>query len=51
MGLGLVFGLKHATEIDHVVAVSNVVSEHRNVWRSALVGALWGAGHTLSMVF
>lgn len=50
MGLGLVFGLKHATEIDHVVAVSTVVSEHRNVWRSALVGALWGAGHTLSLV-
>ena len=50
MGLGLVFGLKHATEIDHVVAVSNVVSEHRNVWRSALVGALWGAGHTVSLV-
>ena len=50
MGLGLAFGLKHATEIDHVVAVSTVVSEHRNVWRSALVGALWGAGHTLSLV-
>ncbi len=33
MGLGLVFGLKHATEIDHVVAVSTVVSEHRNIWR------------------
>ena len=50
MGLGLVFGLKHATEIDHVIAVSTVVSEHRNVWRSALVGGLWGAGHTLSLV-
>ena len=50
IGLGLVFGLKHATEIDHVVAVSTVVSEHRNVWRSALVGALWGAGHTASLV-
>lgn len=49
-GLGLVFGLKHATEIDHVIAVSTVVSEHRNIWRSALVGALWGAGHTLSLV-
>jgi ABC-type nickel/cobalt efflux system permease component RcnA len=50
MGLGLVFGLKHATEIDHVVAVSTVVSEHRNLFRSALVGALWGAGHTASLV-
>ena len=50
LGLGLVFGLKHATEVDHVVAVSTVVSQHSNVWRSALVGALWGAGHTLSLV-
>jgi ABC-type nickel/cobalt efflux system permease component RcnA len=50
LGLGLVFGLKHATEVDHVVAVSTIVSEHRNVWRSALVGALWGAGHTASLV-
>ncbi|HSS20538.1 MAG TPA: hypothetical protein VLL54_10720 [Pyrinomonadaceae bacterium] len=50
LGLGLIFGLKHATEVDHVVAVSAIVSEHRNVFRSALVGALWGAGHTASLV-
>jgi hypothetical protein len=50
LGLGLVFGLKHATEVDHVVAVSTIVSEQRNVWRSALVGGLWGAGHTASLV-
>ena len=50
LGLGLVFGLKHATEVDHVVAVSTIVSEQRNVWRSALVGGLWGAGHTLALV-
>jgi ABC-type nickel/cobalt efflux system permease component RcnA len=50
LGLGLVFGLKHATEIDHVVAVSTIVSEHRSVFRSALVGGLWGAGHTASLV-
>ena len=50
LGLGLVFGLKHATEVDHVVAVSTIVSEHRNVLRSALVGGLWGAGHTAALV-
>ena len=50
MGLGLVLGLKHATELDHVVAVSTVVSEHRNLLRSALVGALWGVGHTASLI-
>lgn len=50
LGLGLVFGLKHATEVDHVVAVSTIVSEHRNVWQSALVGGLWGAGHTAALL-
>jgi ABC-type nickel/cobalt efflux system permease component RcnA len=50
LGLGFIFGLKHATEVDHIVAVSTIVSEHKNVWRSALVGGLWGVGHTASLV-
>lgn len=50
LGLGLVFGLKHATEVDHVVAVSAIVSEHKSVFRSAVVGGLWGLGHTASLV-
>ena len=50
LGLGLVFGLKHATEVDHVVAVSTIVSQNRNLLRSALVGALWGAGHTAALL-
>jgi nickel/cobalt transporter (NicO) family protein len=50
LGLGLAFGLKHATEVDHVVAVSAIVSEQRNLLRASLVGGLWGAGHTVSLV-
>ena len=50
LGLGLLFGLKHATEVDHVVAVSTIASQQRNVLRSALVGAMWGAGHTASLL-
>jgi ABC-type nickel/cobalt efflux system permease component RcnA len=44
--LGLVFGLRHATEVDHVVAISTIVSQKRSLLWSAVVGALWGAGHT-----
>lgn len=51
LGLGLVFGLKHATEADHVIAVSTIVSEHRQIHRAAMVGALWGVGHTASLIF
>ena len=50
LAVGLLFGLKHATEVDHVVAVSTIASQQRNVLRSALVGALWGAGHTASLL-
>jgi len=48
--LGLVYGIKHATEVDHIVAVSTIVSEHQKLTRAALVGGLWGAGHTLSLL-
>jgi ABC-type nickel/cobalt efflux system permease component RcnA len=49
LGLGFLLGLKHATEADHLVAVTTIVSEQRSVWRSSLVGALWGVGHTASL--
>ncbi|MFN8006156.1 MAG: hypothetical protein U0V70_03860 [Terriglobia bacterium] len=46
----LVHGLKHATEVDHIVAVTTIVSEHRKLSHAALVGALWGIGHTTSLI-
>ncbi len=48
---GLLLGLKHATEADHVMAVSSIVSEHRKLLKVAVVGGLWGLGHTLTLVF
>jgi ABC-type nickel/cobalt efflux system permease component RcnA len=50
LALGLVYGLKHATEVDHIVAVSVIVSEQKKLWRAAIVGGLWGAGHTAALV-
>lgn len=50
LGLGFVLGLKHATEADHLMAVTTIVSEQRSIWRSALVGTLWGVGHTASLL-
>ena len=47
---GLILGIKHATEADHVIAVSNIVSEHRLLTKAAFVGGLWGIGHTLTLV-
>ena len=48
--LGFLLGLKHATDADHVVAVSAIVSEYRNAWRGIWVGASWGLGHTTPLL-
>jgi hypothetical protein len=48
--LGFALGLKHATEPDHVLAVSTMVTHHRHVWKSTLVGACWGLGHTAALI-
>ena len=48
--LGFLLGLKHATDADHVVAVSTIVTEQRNIWRGLWVGASWGAGHSTPLL-
>ena len=47
---GLVFGLKHAVEADHLAAVSTIVSERKSLLSSSVVGGLWGIGHTISLL-
>jgi sulfite exporter TauE/SafE len=47
---GFVLGLKHAIEADHIAAVSTLVAERKSVWGSAIVGAVWGLGHTLALL-
>jgi high-affinity nickel-transport protein len=46
LGLGLVLGVRHALDVDHVVAVTTIVSRHRTVRRAAWIGAWWGIGHS-----
>lgn len=48
--LGLLVGLRHSFEPDHLTAVSTLVGETRDLRGGALLGALWGVGHTLSLV-
>src|SRR3989442_15316977 len=50
LGLGLILGLRHALDPDHIAAVSTIVSESRSVRRSSLIGTFWGLGHTLSLL-
>ncbi|MEO5858721.1 MAG: urease accessory protein UreH [Pyrinomonadaceae bacterium] len=48
--LGFVLGLKHAIEADHIAAVSTIVADKKSLWGSAIVGAVWGLGHTLALL-
>jgi len=48
--VGLLFGLKHALDADHVAAVASIASERRNLLSSTLVGAWWGLGHTVALL-
>jgi high-affinity nickel permease len=50
LGLGFMLGLRHATDADHVVAVSTIVSRARTLRSAVLVGSLWGLGHTLTIL-
>ncbi|HNG32712.1 MAG TPA: hypothetical protein PK012_23740, partial [Blastocatellia bacterium] len=50
LGLGLVIGLRHALDTDHLAAVSTIVSERKNLLGSILIGGLWGIGHTISLL-
>lgn len=50
IALGALLGLRHATDADHVVAVTAIVSRERSLGRAAGIGALWGIGHTLTLL-
>lgn len=62
MGLGLAVGLQHAFEPDHIAAVSTQISRSKfsqksikqifkqSITKSSFLGAIWGAGHTTSLV-
>jgi High-affinity nickel-transport protein len=46
----LLLGMRHATDPDHVVAVTTIVSRERSLRRACGIGALWGLGHTATIL-
>lgn len=48
--LGLLLGARHALDADHVVAVTAIVSRERSLRAATRVGALWGLGHTTTIL-
>ena len=47
--VGFVLGVRHSTDPDHIVAVSTIVSRDRSLRNGAMIGAVWGIGHTLTI--
>ncbi len=62
MGLGLLVGIQHAFEPDHIAAVSTQILKSKltkkstkqlirqSITKSSILGVVWGAGHTTTLV-
>ena len=48
--LGLLMGMRHATDPDHVIAVTTIVSRERRLFAASRIGIVWGLGHTLTVL-
>ena len=49
IALGFFLGMRHATDPDHVIAVTTIVSREKRISTSAWIGVFWGIGHTLTI--
>ena len=49
-GFGFLLGMRHATDADHVIAVTTILNRSRRFAHMTLIGALWGLGHTVTVV-
>ena len=51
LGLAFLLGLRHASDPDHLVAVTSLVAaEDADTRSAARLGAWWGAGHALTLL-
>lgn len=48
--LGLLLGMRHALDADHLAAVATLVTRSRSLGHTVWQGAAWGAGHTLTLL-
>src|ERR1700680_1551202 len=48
--LGLLLGMRHATDPDHVIAVTAILSRERRLASATRIGVVWGLGHTLTVL-
>lgn len=50
VALGFALGMRHATDPDHVIAVTAILTRERRVVAATRTGLLWGLGHSLTVL-
>jgi ABC-type nickel/cobalt efflux system permease component RcnA len=48
--LGFALGMRHATDPDHVIAVTAIVTRERRLGAATRTGLVWGLGHSLTVL-
>jgi hypothetical protein len=48
--LGLTLGMRHATDPDHVIAVTAILTRERRFLRAMGIGLVWGLGHSATVL-
>jgi len=49
-GFGFLLGMRHATDADHVIAVTTILNRSRRFSHGTFIGAIWGLGHTITVL-
>ena len=49
-GFGFLLGMRHATDADHVIAVTTILNRSRRFAHTTLIGLLWGLGHSVTVI-
>jgi hypothetical protein len=48
--LGLLLGMRHALEADHLAAVATLATRSKGMRQTVIQGAVWGLGHTITLL-
>jgi high-affinity nickel-transport protein len=49
-GFGFLLGMRHATDADHVIAVTTILNRSDRFLHGTVIGAIWGLGHTITVL-
>jgi high-affinity nickel-transport protein len=49
-GFGFLLGMRHATDADHVIAVTTILNRSARFVHGTIIGAIWGLGHTITVL-